>query len=103
MQNLVVCASVNERNVLVDTAKNYCIIDRKFIKNDIEYVVVNQMCRSCMPADPGHWEAVVQARQYVTHMRTFLYLENLIIKHEASNSVVKLKQVNQGLDFFFAN
>lgn len=85
------------------------VLDRVYVEksHDIEYVVVHQRCPSCcmalpLPANPDHWEAVVQARQYVPHMRTFLYLEDLIKKHSAANSAVRLKRVNQGLDFFFA-
>ncbi|KAL2895005.1 60S ribosomal export protein NMD3 [Bienertia sinuspersici] len=41
-------------------------------------------------------------RQYVPHMRTLNYLEGLIYKHGACDSAAKIKQVQQGVDFFFA-
>lgn len=48
------------------------------------------------------WEASVQVRQKVPHKRTFLYLEQLILKHNAHKDTVNIKEVHEGLDFFFA-
>lgn len=44
----------------------------------------------------------MQVRQKVPHKRTFLYLEQLILKHNAHKDTVNIKEVNEGLDFFFA-
>jgi nonsense-mediated mRNA decay protein 3 len=44
----------------------------------------------------------VQVRQKVPHKRTFLYLEQLILKHGAHKDTINIKEVKDGLDFFFA-
>jgi len=57
----------------------------------VEFVVRNQQCRSCEASyAQGAWKAVVQVRQRVTHKRTFMYLEQLILKQEAHNDCVKI-------------
>lgn len=80
------------------------VLHRVYVEkpHTIEYVVLYQKCPLCMPADPNHWEAVVQVRQHVSHMKTFFYLEQLIIKHNAVVGVVRIKQIHEGVDFFFA-
>lgn len=36
------------------------------------------------------------------HKRTFLYLEQLILKHHAHRDTVNIKEAKDGLDFFYA-
>lgn len=48
------------------------------------------------------WGASVQIRQKVPHKRTFLYLEQLILKHNAHKDTINIKEVNEGLDFYFS-
>lgn len=48
------------------------------------------------------WRAVVQVRQKVPHKRTFLYLEQLILKHGAHKDTVNIKEAKDGLDFYFS-
>ncbi|XP_074262974.1 uncharacterized protein LOC141585830 [Silene latifolia] len=71
----------------------------------IEYVVHHQMCENCskLAANPDQWVASVQLRQHVTHRRTFFYLEQLILKHDAATQAVRIQQLDKGIDFFFAN
>ncbi|KAH6788915.1 nonsense-mediated mRNA decay NMD3 family protein [Perilla frutescens var. frutescens] len=71
----------------------------------VEYVVQDQMCESCsrVQANPDQWVAAVQLRQHVTHRRTFFYLEQLILKHDAAKSAIRIRQMDQGIDFFFNN
>ena len=46
------------------------------------YVVRNQQCIECQAEfRQGSWKSLVQIRQRVSHKRTFLYLEQLILKH----------------------
>ncbi|KMT04268.1 hypothetical protein BVRB_8g183440 [Beta vulgaris subsp. vulgaris] len=80
------------------------VSDGVYVKTSqvIEYVVFHRLCPSCTPVNQDYWEAVVQMRQNVRQMRTLKYLEALILKHGASDSAVKIEQVEQGLDFFFA-
>jgi len=44
---------------------------------------------------------VVQVRQRVSHKKTFLWLEQLIIKHQAHRDVNKMENKTDGIDFFF--
>ncbi|KAK6118506.1 hypothetical protein DH2020_047773 [Rehmannia glutinosa] len=69
----------------------------------VEYVVQDQLCESCsrVQANPDQWVAAVQLRQHVSHRRTFFYLEQLILKHDAAKHAIRIKQMDQGIDFFF--
>lgn len=42
-------------------------------------------------------------RQHVPHKRTFLYLEQLILRAGADAQCVNIKDIHEGLDFFFSN
>ena len=46
---------------------------------------------------------MVQVRQKVHHKRTFLYLEQLILKHNAQKDTISVKEVRDGLDFFYSS
>ena len=48
------------------------------------------------------WRALVQVRQKVDHKRTFLYLEQLILKHNADRDTVAIKEAKDGIDFYYA-
>lgn len=63
------------------------------------------MCEKCsrVAANPDQWIACVQVRQKVEHKRTFFFLEQLIIKHGAAAAAVNIKQIHDGMDFYFAN
>ncbi|KAL9669079.1 hypothetical protein QQ045_006620 [Rhodiola kirilowii] len=86
-----------QRNVM-----NGVILQQKY---RVEYVVQDHMCETCSraQANPDQWVASVQVRQHVAHRRTFFYLEQLILKHDAAVKAIKIKQMDQGVDFFFAN
>lgn len=45
----------------------------------------------------------MQVRQHVDHKRTFMFLEQLILKHGAHEQCINIKEIHQGIDFFFAN
>jgi hypothetical protein len=45
----------------------------------------------------------MQVRQHVGHKRTFMFLEQLIVKHGAHEQCLNIKECHQGLDFFFGN
>lgn len=74
-------------------------------KHVVEFVVEEFMCLSCtrIPADPDQRVAVVHVRQYVSHRRTLFHLEQMILKHGAAATAVKIKQVDHGIDFFFSS
>lgn len=70
---------------------------------EVEYVVASQQCPDCAKSYTANtWRAVVQVRQKVPHKRTFLYLEQLILKHSAHKDTINIKEVKDGLDFFYA-
>ena len=48
------------------------------------------------------WRACVQVRQKVPHKRTFLYLEQLILKHNAHKDTINIREVKDGLDFYYS-
>ncbi|KAG2708106.1 hypothetical protein I3760_05G176300 [Carya illinoinensis] len=81
---------------------NGAILEQSYV---VEYVQQEHMCESCsrIQANPDQWVAAVQLRQHVSHRRTFFYLEQLILKHNAAASAIKIKQMDQGIDFFFSN
>ncbi|XP_021891322.1 60S ribosomal export protein NMD3 [Carica papaya] len=81
---------------------NGAILEQSYV---VEYVVQDHMCESCsrVQANPDQWVAAVQLRQHVAHRRTFFYLEQLILKHDAAARAIRIKQMDQGIDFFFSN
>ncbi|PIA28939.1 hypothetical protein AQUCO_06400005v1 [Aquilegia coerulea] len=64
----------------------------------VEYVQTDHECDfSCsrVQANPDQWVAAVQLRQHVSHRRTFFYLEQLILKHDAAVRAIKIKQMHE--------
>lgn len=57
----------------------------------VEFTIRNQQCKHCEASfATGAWHAIVQVRQRVPHKRTFLYLEQLILKNEAHSETMKI-------------
>lgn len=70
---------------------------------DVEFVIHNQQCPDCAKSYTANtWRANVQLRQKVPHKRTFLFLEQMILKQGAHKDTINIKEVHTGLDFFFA-
>lgn len=70
---------------------------------EVEYVVAHHQCPDCAKSFTANtWRAVVQVRQKVPHKRTFLYLEQLILKHSVHKDTINIKETQNGLDFFFS-
>ena len=70
---------------------------------EVEYVQNYHQCPDCAKSYTHNtWRAVVQVRQKVPHKRTFLYLEQLILKHSAHKDTINIKEVHDGIDFYFA-
>ena len=46
---------------------------------------------------------MVQLRQKVNHKRTFLFLEQVILKHKAQSKALNIKEHPEGVDFYFSN
>ncbi|XP_057447220.1 uncharacterized protein LOC130739023 [Lotus japonicus] len=81
---------------------NGAILEQSYL---VEYVQQEHLCESCskVAANPDQWVAAVQLRQHVSHRRTFFYLEQLILKHGAAASAIRIKQMDEGIDFYFSN
>ncbi|OCK78772.1 nonsense-mediated mRNA decay protein 3 [Lepidopterella palustris CBS 459.81] len=70
---------------------------------EVEYVQNYQQCPDCAKSYTHNtWRAVAQVRQHVPHKRTFLYLEQLILKHGAHKDCINIKEVHEGIDFYFS-
>ena len=62
------------------------------------------MCPDCVKSTVNmEWEAKVQLRQKSSHRGTMMYLEQLILKHNAQRHTIGMQQLSGGggLDFFF--
>lgn len=69
---------------------------------EVEYVVAYHQCPDCQKSYTHNtWRANVQVRQKVPHKRTFLYLEQLILKHGAHKDTINIKETHDGIDFYF--
>ncbi|KAH6588849.1 hypothetical protein BASA61_005802 [Batrachochytrium salamandrivorans] len=69
----------------------------------VEYIVAGQYCEECTRVDAQlTWKAVVQLRQKVAHKRTFLWLEQFILKHNAHKDTSNIKEFRDGLDFYYS-
>jgi nonsense-mediated mRNA decay protein 3 len=78
---------------------NGTLLQQSFI---VEYVLTNLQCDDCKKSYTPHtWVAMAQVRQRVDHKRTFLFLEQLIIKHNAAEKCLGINEVHNGLDFQF--
>ncbi|ORY92706.1 RNA binding protein [Leucosporidium creatinivorum] len=70
---------------------------------EVEYIIQGSQCPECTRlAAKNTWRALVQVRQKVDHKRTFLYLEQLILKHNADKDTISVTEVKDGLNFFYA-
>lgn len=69
----------------------------------VEFAERNQQCPECQASyAQGMWKSLVQVRQRVPHKRTFLHLEQLILKHGAHTDCLSLEAFRDGMDFYFA-
>lgn len=70
---------------------------------EVEFIVQYGQCPDCARlAAKNMWRASVQVRQKVAHKRTFLYLEQLILKYNAHRETVSVLEKKDGLDFYYA-
>ncbi|KAH3759283.1 60S ribosomal export protein [Pelomyxa schiedti] len=84
-----------QKEVFVST-----ILQQVFI---VEFSQQNQFCELCHKAMTAHtWTSSVQLRQHVGHKRTIYFLEQVILKNSAHQNIIGLKELPDGLDFFFS-
>lgn len=75
------------------------IVEQSFV---VVFIVRNQQCTECQAEfRQGSWKSLVQVRQRVGHKRTFLYLEQLILKHGAHRGCLSIETFRDGMDFYF--
>jgi NMD protein affecting ribosome stability and mRNA decay len=68
----------------------------------VEFTVVNQQCTDCQRSFTEHtWKSAVQVRQDVPHKKTFFFLEQLILRHNAHVHTSNIESKPKGIDFFF--
>ncbi|KAF3066506.1 60S ribosomal export protein NMD3 [Daldinia childiae] len=95
----------HSRRVRVKLVVQAAVADDRVMQQALEvmYVVAYQQCPECAKSYTANvWRASVQVRQKVLHKRTFLYLEQLILKHGAHRETINIKEARDGIDFFFA-
>ncbi len=57
----------------------------------VEFTVRNQQCVRCQASfAQGAWHAVVQVRQRAAHKRTFFFLEQILLRHNAHSECVNI-------------
>jgi nonsense-mediated mRNA decay protein 3 len=85
-------------------------IQKEFNKSMIQtsFIVVFDVewtqCDDCKKTFTPHtWNASCQVRQKVNHKRTFMLLEQYILKHKAHAKALNIKEMTEGIDFFFSN
>lgn len=83
-----------------DSVAHGVVLQQSF---EVTYVVSTYQCPDCKKSYTHNvWRASVQVRQKVQHKRTFMYLEQLIMKHGAHKDTLNIKEARDGIDFFFA-
>jgi len=70
----------------------------------VEFIVQNFFCPDCHRVEAKDtWNAVAQVRQKVDHKRTFLWIEQMILRHKVHGWISTIKECPDGLDFYFNN
>ncbi|KAI1815370.1 NMD3-domain-containing protein [Poronia punctata] len=95
----------HSRRIKVKLVVQAAVAEDKVMQQALEvtYVVAYQQCPECAKSYTANvWRASVQVRQKVLHKRTFLYLEQLILKHGAHRDTINIKEAKDGIDFFFS-
>ncbi|EQC42670.1 hypothetical protein SDRG_00397 [Saprolegnia diclina VS20] len=80
-------------------AMRNALLQKSFV---VTFVVENLKCADCSKQYRNNtWQALVQIRQKVHHKRTFLHLEQIILKHQAHTRSIGMASEKDGMDFFF--
>ncbi|KAG7392970.1 ribosome-binding protein [Phytophthora pseudosyringae] len=68
----------------------------------VTFVIHSVKCPDCSKQYHNNtWRALVQIRQKADHKRTFLRLEQEILKHGAHQDAIGITAVKEGMDFYF--
>lgn len=80
---------------------NNLVIQQSYV---FEYYEHTNMCSDCMKSYTAHtWQTKIQIRQRVEHKKTFLLLEQLILKKHAHHNTLSIAEKPNGLDFHYAS
>ncbi|KAI1845946.1 hypothetical protein JX265_011158 [Neoarthrinium moseri] len=83
-----------------DSVSDGVILQQSF---EVIYIQAWQQCPECAKSYTANvWRASVQVRQKVLHKRTFLFLEQLILKHGAHRDTINIKEAKDGIDFYYS-
>ncbi|KAK3513565.1 hypothetical protein QTP70_019457 [Hemibagrus guttatus] len=80
---------------------NGAILQQVFV---VDFIIQPQMCDDCHRVEAkDYWKAVVQVRQKTAHKKTFYYLEQLILKHRVHQTTLRIKEIHEGIDFYYSS
>ncbi|TYZ67808.1 hypothetical protein PybrP1_005618 [[Pythium] brassicae (nom. inval.)] len=78
---------------------NHAVIQNACV---VTFVIRSVQCPDCMKKYRNNtWRSLVQIRQKAEHKRTFLRLEQVILKHKAHQNAIGIVTVKEGMDFYF--
>lgn len=78
---------------------NHAVIQNACV---VSFVIRSVQCPDCMKKYRNNtWRSLVQIRQKADHKRTFLRLEQVILKHKAHQNAIGIATVKEGMDFYF--
>ena len=80
-------------------------IDKALIESSfiVEFRIEWFMCDDCIKSFTPHtWTAAVQLRQKVNHKKTFMLLEQIILKNRLHKKILEIKETKEGVDFYFS-
>lgn len=70
----------------------------------IEFTEEWTQCDDCKKTFTPHlWTASCQLRQKVDHKRTFMYIEQAVLKHKMHDKALNVKETPEGIDFYYKN
>ena len=69
----------------------------------VDFAIENLYCTTCHRVSAKDtWTSVVQVRQKADNKRTFFLLEQMLLKHSAHAEAMNIREVRDGMDFYFA-
>lgn len=90
---------VKLRLTLQREVANHAVVQNTCV---ITFVIHSIKCPDCTKQYHNNtWRALVQIRQKAEHKRTFLRLEQEILKHNAHQDAIGITAVKEGMDFYF--
>lgn len=77
------------------------IIQQSFI---VEFVIASQQCTDCQASFTEHtWMTCVQLRQKNSNKKSLFYLEQILLKHALFATILSVRSITDGLDFYFSH